>query len=318
MKEIVLKAMRLLFLALPILVCLNKIVPAALKQSKSINSGKNVIVVYNRIPKCGSILMITLLQYCSDKFNRFELVRGKDRFHHRFTVEEQAKLAGSLITHTQKAGGHSVVYEQHMHFIKLNPKSNAVFWYINQIRDPLAHALSNYDFKRYRCFVHESSGACSQLHPSVRKLTMDECVSTGDPARCLTKPYGIGSMVSFFCGQESMCDDTKRRPNSSAALALAKSNIERFYLFVGLLEHMDSSLKLLEHIFPSFFAGIADVHRRHLKLAPVHVTPRKHRHQISNETRTVLLQLLKPEYELYEFVRQRFINQYRKIYGRAP
>lgn len=254
-------------------------------------------------------------------FTRVQKIRigtGKDRFHHRFSAKEQAKLAGRLITHPREAGGQGVVYEQHMHFIKLNPKPNAVFWYINQIRDPLGHALSNYDFKRYRCFVDESNGACSQVHPSVRNLTMDECVSTGDPARCLTKPYGIGSMISFFCGQESLCDDTKRRPNSSAALALAKYNIEHFYLFVGLLEYMDSSLKLLEHVYPSFFAGIADVHRRQLKLAPVHVTPRKHRHRISNETRAILLQLLKPEYELYEFVRQRFVNQYKKIYGRTP
>ena len=279
---------------------------------------KSVVIVNNRVPKCGSTLMIYLLTYLSRKSKRFTFLRSTNYFHYRFSSKKQAQLAEHLVNYSRKAKRRRVLYEQHMHFIHLNITSNIRHFYINQIRDPLDYAMSNYEFKRYRCLYHKYSTACKQMHRSIRDLTMDDCVATGDPERCLTRSYGIGSMISFFCGQAPLCDDTKQRPNSSAALALAKANIERFYAFVGLLEYVESSLELLEHVYPPLFTGITDIYRNRIKGRRMKVTPDKHRAGISNETRAVLLQLLKPEYELYEFVRQRFVNQYRKIYGRGP
>ena len=55
-----------------------------------------------------------------------------------------------------------------------------------------------------------------------------------------------------------------------------------------------------------------------MKSARKNVTPDKYRNPISNKTRAFLRKLLEPEYELYEFVRMRFVNHYRHVFKRSP
>jgi hypothetical protein len=281
-------------------------------------NGKSTIIIYNRVPKCGSTLLQYLLEYLSRKSKTYTFLGSRIFFKYRLSLKQQAELAKMLSNYSPRAKQHRVLYHQHVHFFRLNTTSDFYQMYINQIRDPLSYAMSNYDFKRSECLASKQHTACRQLRSSLRNLTMNDCVATGDPARCLTRPYGIGSMISFFCGQASLCDDSEHRPTSSAALTLAKANIERFYDFVGILEYMKNSLELLEHVHPPLFTGITRIYQHKMKQTRLKVTPYKHRSGISNETRAILLGLLKPEYELYEFVRQRFFNQYMKIFGRVP
>ena len=318
MAKITLRSVFLPLLALSSLLYLYVFPPATYPQHVKVDVIKDAIIVYNRVPKCGSTLFVTLLRRVSKNLRRFKIVGSWDFYHVRFTEEEQKKLARRLLTHSENAEGRPVLYHRHVHFFNMSLEETTSVLYINQIRDPLEHALSTYESKRFKCLVKHFTGLCEMLDPSVRKLTLNECISTGDPARCVTRPYGISSILSFFCGQAEVCDDKLQQPSSHAALALAKSNIERFYIYVGILGYMETSLELLEYIHPRLFAGIADIYRTGLTRKRVGVTPKKYRHEISNQTRTTLIRLLQPEYELYNFVRQRLFDQYRRAFGRNP
>ena len=46
-----------------------------------------------------------------------------------------------------------------------------------------------------------------------------------------------------------------RRPNK-AGLELAKQNIERFYVAVGIIEEFPKFLEILENVLPQFFGNV--------------------------------------------------------------
>jgi hypothetical protein len=279
---------------------------------------KQIIIVNNRVPKCGSSLLFQLFRFLSRQTGAFTFIMSNDYIHYRFSKKERRQLKRKLIQFTNTNHHKPLLYDQHFHFINFNSTTEVVFYYINQLRDPLQRTLSQFDYERYMCIIRPERPACSVLHPSFRNMTIDECISTGDPARCLTKPYGVHSSIAFFCGQLSACDDTITRPTSRDALSLAKSNIERYYLHIGLLEYFDSSLELLEHIQLPLFSGIRSLYLNKWNRTPIYVTPEKYRHRPSNKTRHILRQLLELEYELYEFVQKRFIDHYTRVFQRAP
>ncbi|CAF1202529.1 unnamed protein product [Adineta ricciae] len=277
------------------------------------------MILYNRIPKCGSSLLNVLFEQLSSRTGAFIHKFGhSESLYHRLSIEEQYNLTRDIRHHVYVHSPRPTVLLQHFHFLHVASTSNATFYYINQYRDPLARTLSSFDFRRFGCTVSRSQRQCLMIHPSLRNMTMDECVSTGDPSRCITNPYGVRSPIPYFCGHLSICDDSLTRPTSDAALALAKTNIERYFIHVGLLEYLESSLRLLEHIQPSIFTGLLDAYVNGSNRRIVNRVPKKYRHNINNRTRNILLQLLKPEYELYNFIRARFIDHYTRVFHQAP
>ena len=272
---------------------------------------KAIIFVYNRVPKSGSSSTNYLFKTLSARRRRFVYRHSSEYFHLRFTDEQQVKLSETLTRLAHNFSGRPLLYDQHFHFFHMPETSEAIFKYINVIRDPLGQALSSFNFARYKYSFNPSNPLARRLLPSAINMSMDECVLSGDPARCLTTAYGARSMISFFCGQSSICDDRLTRPISDAALSLAKANIERYYLWIGVLESFEASLWLLEFLEPSIFNGITNCYRKKMKHDPRNVTPDEYRDKISDKTRDILLRLLEPEYELYRFVRKRLMDQHR-------
>ena len=279
------------------------------------NSNTAVIILYNRVDKCGSTLMAKVVKVLSNSTGTFKFVSLPHFDHIRLSSKDQMELPGQLANLAHSAGFRSLFYSWHFHFFKMPFKRNTIFWYINQIRDPLARTLSSFDYMRWRCMA--SNMSC-MVADSVVNLTMEECVWSRNPTVCLTKSYGVNSMIAYFCGQSSICNDQNIRTTSRAALSLAKSNIERFYIYIGLLEYMKNSLELLEHIQPGIFIGITTLYMTKFNGTRVYATQPKYNRKISNSTAAVLRRLLKPEYELYEFVRKRFMYQYMRAFHRPP
>lgn len=87
---------------------------------------------------------------------------------------------------------------------------------------------------------------------------------------------------------------------------------------MGVLEYLESSFELLESTAPNIFRGITTRHRNEIKHERENVTPGEYRNPISNKTRAFLRKRLELEYELYEFVRMRFVNHYRHVFKRPP
>ena len=59
----------------------------------------------------------------------------------------------------------------------------------------------------------------------------------------------MDSQVAFFCGDSEEC----RTLGSEAALKTAKENIEKHYIMVGVLEHLEVSLVVMECLLPMYF-----------------------------------------------------------------
>ena len=52
---------------------------------------------------------------------------------------------------------------------------------------------------------------------------------------------------------------------SKEALRRAKKNVEQVFPVVGVIEHLDSTLRLLERRLPRFFQGVRDLYYGKLK-----------------------------------------------------
>lgn len=296
----------------------HRLAPAELV-TKRADATSVTVLLYNRIPKCGSTLMNSLLQTLSKTNGRFKQIFPREfREHHGLSLKGQQQMISDLLNNTRILGSHPIVYMRHFYYFPVPSTPNVTFLYINQYRDPLARTLSNYDHRQYTCIKPSFVGRCRSLPASLTGKTMEECVSTGDPARCLETGHLVRSPIPYLCGHSSICDDRISRPTSDAAVALAKTNIEKYFIHVGLLEYLESSLQLMEHIQPSIFTALLDTYKDILKQRYVNRVPTRHRHGISNKTRDILLELLKPEYDLYHFIHARFIDRYTKAFHRAP
>ena len=280
-------------------------------------SKKTIVIVYNRVSKSGSSSMIALFAMLSRRYQRFIFKHSAKSWERQLSPEQQIGLSDRLSTYTRKIGNRSLVFDRHFFFFPLPSTSKAVFKYINVMRDPLQRGISGYDYARYRHFTSRRVHRRKRISPSLANLTVEQCVQSGAGARCVGAQRG-GAAIAFFCGQSSVCHGKQTRSMMDAAVSLAKSNIERFYLWVGVLEYLESSLELLESIAPKIFRGITALYRQKKKHERENMTPSKYRNPISNKTRAFLRKLLEPEYELYEFVRMRFVNHYRHVFKRSP
>jgi dermatan/chondrotin sulfate uronyl 2-O-sulfotransferase UST len=116
-------------------------------------------------------------------------------------------------------------------------------------------------------------------------------------------PQKLFYIIPFFCGQEEQC-----RIPSEWALEKAKSNVVDKYLFVGILEEYEDTLRVLEKLLPVHFKGIIDVlhnpdpwTKQRLKTLST-----KSKVLPNERTKRFLQSRLHLEYQFYFFVRDRF------------
>ncbi|XP_012282342.1 heparan sulfate 2-O-sulfotransferase 1 [Orussus abietinus] len=116
----------------------------------------------------------------------------------------------------------------------------------------------------------------------------------------LTIPYS-GS-ISHFCGQDTRCT----RRNSRWALERAKDNVSRWYPVVGLLDHMDVTLKALENTFPYFFGGASEVYKR---IQPTKIGANDRHASMKVTAKKRLREILAKEVEFYQWLKSRLFNK---------
>ena len=114
------------------------------------------------------------------------------------------------------------------------------------------------------------------------------------------------SQLSYYCGHEHDCTLF----GNADALKLAKSNVEKYYAVVGVLENMEDTLRVLEQYVPDFFDGALKVYQ---------ASPKKKTNQnmlkpqVSRTIKQLLAKNMTYEFDFYEFCRQRLYKQYLAI-----
>ncbi|KAI0212385.1 Uronyl 2-sulfotransferase [Lamellibrachia satsuma] len=252
-------------------------------------------IFYNRVPKCGSRTMLTIVQTLSD-FNNFTYIHSKTFLDIIINETEQGELCAEVNDLRVPK-----FYDRHVHFVDFTRFNMEMPVYINIIRDPFERLVSWYHFRRFQ------STAVSPLPDADQNRSYDECV-LGNHSECSTPQGECGyfRIIPFFCGQDAFC-----RIPSQKALDMAIANVERYYGPIGVLEQFEQFIETLEIKFPDFFKGASHVYKELGKSKKKNVTLRK---LIPTEkVRQIMLEKLELEYKFYFYVRRRFDKMYHEI-----
>ena len=119
----------------------------------------------------------------------------------------------------------------------------------------------------------------------------------------------MDSQITFFCGEDVECLFL----GNPEALRIAKENIQKHFIVVGLLEDLDKTHMVMECLMPEKMQQLGREHRRkELHVHSVH----KVSQGLSEEAALVMRERLSLEYELYNFVKERLEIQYQECMKR--
>ncbi|XP_038059547.1 uronyl 2-sulfotransferase-like [Patiria miniata] len=255
---------------------------------------KEDALIFNRVGKCGSRTVISILQKLSD-MNNFHLISS--------LVYNQTHLStswqGGIVRILEKVKT-PYLFQRHLHFVDFTEFNAKQPMYINIIRDPLARFVSNYYFKRF------GDGRSIRKYKGsneTRDRSVTDCIVNGHK-ECITS--GIIYIIPFFCGQLKKC-----REPTQWALDRAKENVEKHFVAVGILEDMENSFRVFEKVLPQYFTGAVQLllkpdEKQVLKNGS---TTTKFKEKPSEEATTIMKHLMYYEYEFYHFIKDRLEKQ---------
>ncbi|XP_022320973.2 heparan sulfate 2-O-sulfotransferase 1-like isoform X1 [Crassostrea virginica] len=251
-----------------------------------------MVVIYNRVPKTGSTSFAGIA-YDLCKVNHFNVIHvNTSKNAHVMSLSDQMKFVRNVTEWIEKK---PVIYHGHTAFLDFSRFGvSTVPIYVNLIRDPLERLVSYYYFVRYG----------DDFRPNLRRRkagnteTLDECVEKGG-SDC--DPEHLWLQIPFFCGQDAMCWE----PGNKWALEMAKENVLRHYLLVGVTEELGDFVAVLEAVLPRFFRGAVKLFQEGTKS---HLRRTSHKVPPKPETLATIQdsKIWKMENEFYQFVRKQF------------
>ncbi|CAF1310792.1 unnamed protein product [Didymodactylos carnosus] len=148
------------------------------------------------------------------------------------------------------------VFERHIYFINFNDYNHSQPIYINLLRQPVSRAISDYYYTRYMCTIKR---ICFRLNRAYTNETLNDCVKYNENRAhvCVSLAHGVHSAIAFFCGQNAYCEDYN---TSTQALTTAISNIEKYYIIVGITEDFPRTLFVMEQLIPDMFKNIRQLY----------------------------------------------------------
>ncbi|CAL4060129.1 unnamed protein product, partial [Meganyctiphanes norvegica] len=270
-------------------------VTAAMPKRLNVTSKTGRILVYNRVPKCGSTTMLRVLSKLAH-YNKYSHRSSKLYHHHQLTQHEQDVLELRWIRYL-KRGYHS--YDRHMYYFNMTRSEN--FIWINFIRDPVERFVSEFYFMRSPARWAKPMMKKQKRPPkSWFTMKLETCVLAEHPECLPDVGHDHELQLTYFCGQHPEC----RVVGSRWALQQAKENVERYYSVVGLLEEMLLSLQVLQSYIPRFFNNVTHISTS-LGLISTKMNEDKTKPLVSGRILSVLRSRLGEDNEFYDFIRQR-------------
>ena len=172
---------------------------AKLTRKSHVESFNTNILVYNRVPKCGSIWMTRLLYLLgAGDHNNYNVESPYEPGEKPWLTQPQEEI---VISHLDVAPK-PTVYIRHQYFIDFEEHQKKRPIYINVIRDPIEKFRSFYYFIRNGNL--EGDGADVVMSEKKKQMTIDECVAlkvstltyTGHYSCCIGPRVYISEMAT--------------------------------------------------------------------------------------------------------------------------
>ena len=190
-------------------------------------------------------------------------------------------------------------------------------WF-SMVREPVEKVISWFFYVRAPWRVEERiKNEKGYEKPSEEFLNknFETCFKNGDPECTYEQfsdveddPGDHRSQIVQFCGHDPVC----RRFNDPIALKMAKENVEKYYKVVGVTEHFNMTLKVLEHFMPEYFKG-AFLKYHEDKGVQSFQFKNPNKAKVSEEIKNEMRKYFKYEIEFYDFLKQRLLSQYEQI-----
>jgi len=268
---------------------------AEIKPTAVNRSTKSHILIYNRVPKCGSSTVEGVLKDLSRR-NNFSFHVSTNWWSQVLNPNEEEQLVDQL---TKMGENGPVIYDRHFFTLDIVRQQENNFEWINFVREPVSRMVSLYYYLRKPARWNSKKNRPPETW---FEKSLDACVLEGD-AECQAG-FGFQELqLSYFCGSNRQCMD----PSSRTGLQLAKYNIETRYAVVGVMEELQISLAVLEEILPGWFRGATKT-----KKGNAHRNSNSYE-KPSNDTLRELEKRLSLDIELYLFAKQRLLNMHESM-----
>jgi hypothetical protein len=210
-------------------------------------------------------------------------------------VEGQRSFAEEL---TQLAKRQRTLYDRHVMHIDFSAFGLPQPVYINLLRDPIRMQVSAFYFWR-ECMCAEGASRSRASRPRASRsrasprfctiarrglptgaatawssaVTLCRSTFTIDELYAnLTPKPRIGTMTRWFCGPSTSCSAADGQPSSvrerEAALRRAVYTMRERYIWAGVVERMEDSLRLLAHMLPAMFGSLVVSRDAHEHVRP--------------------------------------------------
>ncbi|KAK8728969.1 hypothetical protein OTU49_008905, partial [Cherax quadricarinatus] len=143
--------------------------------------------------------------------------------------------------------------------------------------------------------------------PSPPHATLEDCLLAASEECTFITGHHYDLTIPYFCGHQEYC----RELNNGAALRVAQQHVEEWYPVVGVLEEINTTLLVLQHHLPQYFAGVTDLYYNEL-MAPHHNKNRQ-RPKTPTKVEAAIRKNLSLEYDFYNFMKQRLAIQYQQL-----
>ena len=290
-------------------------------------------MIFNRVPKAGTNTLWEVIDVVAINQNhtfkslgdsgKLKEARGENTF--MFEENERKTYVEMLESSEEIDGLKHFSYSKHMNFLNFEEFNRTNPVYVNMVRHPVERVISWYYYQRQSSYIiykdEKNETILKKRHhdPPFYKRSYEDCFlqqlpECHYPLNASTHSYfgrrdhkSHTSQIAFFCGSELICDVF----GSREALELAKSNVEKYYSVVGVLELWNETLETLEHYIPFFFKDAAKAYREIIGNKIVN----------KNETKPKVPKFIKDaiaknftvELEFFEFCKQRLYKQYLAI-----
>jgi len=255
------------------------------------------ILVYNRVPKCGSSTIVQIMKTLG-KNKKFAVKSSRNYREHFLSDSKQRELLSFL-----KKEKKPFFYDRHFYFFNMTSLGEKVNL-INMVRNPMERIVSNFYFVR-----NPSRWRGRETAPKQSWFTksFSDCVKNNDTECLVAKGERSQEFqMRYFCECE--------RPGMTEREMMleAMETLEKEYSVVGVMERFNDSLLVMEKYLPGWFSGSLSALSR-VSPSLTNRNPHPTFSHLSPKTQETLISRLGYDIEFYHFVIQRLEAQLRKI-----